>query len=114
MATLEEFLSDLAVNAQRLGEFIYDPESAMTAAELSDEDKNALISGFAGIIYARLAGLPTERAFQLPPQQLPPPFQQLPPQCQQLPPQFQQLPPQPPAFFQQLPPQIQQMSIWWR
>ncbi len=79
MAELRDFLSELATDPQRLGEFIQDPESAMTAAELSDEDKNALRSGFPAIIYARLAGLSTEEAFQItlrPPQQI---FQ-LPPQ----------------------------------
>lgn len=107
MAELRDFLSDLATDPQRLGEFIQDPEGAMSAAELSDEDKNALRSGFPAIIYARLAGLPTEQAFQLTlsppqfPQQFPPP--QLPQNVPQLFPQnfpqFQftvppQLPPQ--------------------
>jgi hypothetical protein len=83
MAELREFLSELATDPQRLGEFIQDPEGAMTAAELSDEDKNALRSGFPAMISARLAGLSTEQAFQLTPQQ----------QVFQLPTQFQ-LPPQ--------------------
>ncbi len=95
MATLKELLSELAQDPQRLGEFILNPDAVMEAAELSDEDKHALKSGFTGIIYARLAGANIEDAFQIPNQ-----FQQLPQQFQQLPPQFQQLPPQ----FQQLPP----------
>ena len=86
----------------------------MAAAELSDEDKAALRSGFPGIIYARLAGLSLEDSFGITlrppvsplqivfPQQLPP--QQLPPQ--QLPLQLPlQLPPQLPPVFQ-LPPQL--------
>jgi hypothetical protein len=82
MAELREFLSELATDPQRLGEFIQDPEGAMTAAELSDEDKNALRSGFPAMISARLAGLSTEQAFQLSPQ-----FQLPPQQIFQLPPQ---------------------------
>ena len=93
MATLRELLSELAQNPQRLGEFILDPDAVMDAAELSDEDKRALRSGFTGVIYARLAGMSVDESFQIPNQ-----FQQLPPQFQQLPPQFQQLPPQ----FQQV------------
>jgi hypothetical protein len=93
MATLKEFLSDLAQDPQRLGEFILDPDAAMDAAELNDEDKDALRSGFTGIIYARLSGMSVDESFQIPTefQQLPPQFQQLPPQFQQLPPQFQQV-----------------------
>jgi hypothetical protein len=60
---LREFLSELATNPTKLGEFIHDPETAMTAAKLSDEDQAALRSGFPGVIYARLAGMPTEKAF---------------------------------------------------
>ena len=89
MAELREFLSELATDPQRLGEFIQDPEGAMTTAELSDEDKNALRSGFPAIISARLAGLSTEQAFQLPIRPVSPQLQfQLPPQ------QIFQLPPQ--------------------
>ena len=65
MAELKDFLSELAINPQKLGEFIHDPEAAMTAAELTNEDKAALRSGFPGIIYARLAGIPTKEAFQI-------------------------------------------------
>ena len=36
MTTLKDFLSELAINPQRWGEFIPDPEAAMTAAELSE------------------------------------------------------------------------------
>lgn len=85
----------------------------MTAAELSNEDKNALRSGFPAIIYARLAGLSTEEAFQISlraPATLQQQFQ-LPqqPMVFQLLSQFQ-LPPQqifqlPPQQIFQLPPQ---------
>ncbi len=70
MGTLKEFLTELAVNAQQLGAFIHDPDAAMEAAELSEEDKRALKSGFTHVIYARLAGMSTEEAFQIPPQPL--------------------------------------------
>jgi hypothetical protein len=63
MATLREFLSELATDPTRLGEFILDPDAAMSAAELSEADKAALRSGFANLIAARLAGLPAEEAF---------------------------------------------------
>jgi hypothetical protein len=122
MATLKDFLSELAIDANKLGQFIHDPEAAMTAAQLSDEDKAALRSGFPGVIYARMAGLSTEKAFEitlrppvgpmqivLPPQL--PLVHQLPPQLplvHQLPPQLplvHQLPPQLPLVYQ-LPPQL--------
>src|SRR5215472_4193764 len=128
MADLKEFLAELAIDPQKLGEFIHDPESAMEAAGLTDNDKAALRSGFASIIYARLAGLPTEQAFQVnlrapvgPPQIVMPVIQQVLPQLplqgvfppqlpviQQLPPVIQQLPPQLPVI-QQLPPTIHQL-----
>jgi hypothetical protein len=112
MAELRDFLSDLATDPQRLGEFIQDPEGAMSAAELSDEDKNALRSGFPAIIYARLAGLPTEQAFQLTlsPPQFPQQFPQnlLQPPPQQLPQNFPQFLMQmfPPNFQFNVPPQL--------
>lgn len=65
MANLIDFLAELAINPQKLGEFIHDPEAAMSAEGLSSEDQAALRSGFPGIIYARLAGVPIQQAFQL-------------------------------------------------
>lgn len=128
MATLKEFLSQLALDASKLGEFIHDPEASMTAGELGDEDKGALRSGFPSIIFARLAGVPTDEAFNLTLRQ-PATLQQLmhpvtlqqlvsypvvvsPVTVPQMPPVFQlppQLPPQMPPVFQlppQLPPQM--------
>ena len=89
MATLKELLSDLAQNPRRLGEFILDPDTVMDEAELSDDDKRAMRSGFAGIVYARLAGMAVEDAFQLASQPPPTPVQfqqilQLLPQIMQL------------------------------
>jgi hypothetical protein len=131
MAALKEFLAKLAVDPQALGKFIHDPEASMKAAELGEEDRAALRSGFPALIHARLAGVSIENAFKadlrppvspqqfvfpvtlqaptfgmVPQWQLPPQFiHQLPPQfIHQLPPQFiHQLPPQ---FIFQLPPQF--------
>jgi hypothetical protein len=123
MADLKEFLASLATDPRKLGEFIHDPESAMSAADLSDEDKAALRSGFPALIHARLSGLSTEEAFgatlrpPVSPQQFAFPVQIQAPQIQapqfiyQIPPQFiYQIPPQyqvPPQFIHQIPPQYQ-------
>src|SRR5437762_7038036 len=63
--SLKEFLSNLATDARKLGEFLHEPEAAMSAANLSEEDKTALRSGVAGMVAARLAGVPLDKAFQL-------------------------------------------------
>jgi hypothetical protein len=65
MANLKDFLTELATDPKKLGEFIHNPEAAMATEGLSNEDQAALRSGFPGIIYARLAGVPIEQAFQL-------------------------------------------------
>ena len=65
---LKEFLSNLATDARKLGEFLHGPEAAMSAANLSEADKTALRSGVSGMVAARLAGMPLDQAFQ-------PPFQ---------------------------------------
>ena len=62
---LKEFLSNLAIDAHKLGEFLHEPEAAMSAAALSEEDKAALRSGVAGMVAARLAGVPLDQAFML-------------------------------------------------
>jgi hypothetical protein len=76
IVTLKKFLTELAQDAEKLGKFIQDPEKAMKTAGLSPEDQAALRSGFPGVIYARLAGLPIEEAFKIPPskRKLPPLF----------------------------------------
>ena len=61
---LKEFLSNLATDARKLGEFLHGPEAAMSAANLSEADKIALRSGVAGMVAARLAGIPLDQAFQ--------------------------------------------------
>lgn len=61
--SLKDFLSELAINPEKLGSFIHNPEESMKSAQLDEEDQDALKSGFAGMIYARLAGVPTEEAF---------------------------------------------------
>jgi chaperonin cofactor prefoldin len=60
---LKEFLSKLATDSQKLGQFLHEPETAMSAANLSEPDKAALKSGASGMIAARLAGLPLDQAF---------------------------------------------------
>src|SRR5215470_13117417 len=61
---LKEFLSNLATDPRKLGEFLHEPEAAMSAANLSEEDKTALKSGFSGMVAARLAGVSLEEAFK--------------------------------------------------
>ena len=36
---LKEFLSNLATDARKLGEFLHEPEAAMFAANLSEEEE---------------------------------------------------------------------------
>jgi hypothetical protein len=64
---LKEFLSNLATDARKLGEFLHDPEAAMSVGNLSEADKTALRSGVSGMVAARLAGMPLDQAFQPPP-----------------------------------------------
>jgi hypothetical protein len=61
---LKEFLKNLATDARKLGEFLHEPEAAMSAANLSEEDKTALRSGVAGMVAARMAGVPLDQAFK--------------------------------------------------
>jgi len=72
---LKEFLSSLATDPRKLGEFLHEPEAAMSAANLSEADKAALKSGVTGMIAARLAGVPLDEAFK---------WMQAPPQIQML------------------------------
>ena len=60
---LKEFLANLATDPRKLGEFLHEPEAAMSAANLSEADKIALRSGVAGMVAARLAGVPLDKAF---------------------------------------------------
>src|SRR5437762_3028348 len=67
MATgLKEFLSNLATDPRKLGEFLHEPEASMSAANLSEADKAALRSGVSGMVAARLAGVPLDQAFKPP------------------------------------------------
>jgi hypothetical protein len=103
---LKEFLSNLAIDPRKLGEFLHEPEAAMSAANVSEGDKTALRSGVAGMVAARLAGVPLDQAFQ-PPSQLmaqvtpPPPYvaQAMPP-----PPYVAHIPPPPYVAQATLPP----------
>src|SRR5207249_11720394 len=55
---LKKFLSNLATDPRKLGEFLHTPEVAMSATNLSEADKTALRSGVSGMVAARLAGVP--------------------------------------------------------
>ena len=55
---LKEFLSNLATDPRKLGEFLHAPEPVMSAANISEGDKTALRSGVSGMVAARLAGTP--------------------------------------------------------
>ena len=58
---LKEFLSNLATDPRKLGEFLHAPEPVMSAANLSEADKTALRSGVSGMVAARLAGVPLDQ-----------------------------------------------------
>ena len=55
---LKEFLSNLATDPRKLGEFLHAPEAVMSFGNLSEADKTALRSGVSGMVAARLAGTP--------------------------------------------------------
>jgi hypothetical protein len=55
VADLRTFLAEMAVDADRFAEFLRAPEDAMRSAELSEEDREALLSGIPAMIWARLA-----------------------------------------------------------
>src|SRR2546421_12016176 len=55
---LKEFLSNLATDPRKLGEFLHTPEAVMSATNLSEADKTALRSGVSGMVAARLGGTP--------------------------------------------------------
>src|SRR5205823_12906742 len=55
---LKEFLSNLATDPRKLGEFLHAPEAVMSATNLSEADKTALTSGVSGMVGARLAETP--------------------------------------------------------
>ena len=62
---LKDFLTELAANPKKLGEFIADADKAMKAVDLPAEDQEILKSGDVSRIHARLMGMP-ERA-EVPP-----------------------------------------------
>ena len=65
---LKEFLSNLATDPRKLGEFLHAPEAVMSATNLSEADKTALRSGVSGMVAARLAGVPLDQETPQPPQ----------------------------------------------
>src|SRR6266581_3039538 len=58
---LKEFLSNLATDPRKLGEFLHAPEAVMSFGNLSEADKTALRSGVSGMVAARLAGTPLDQ-----------------------------------------------------
>jgi hypothetical protein len=70
---LKEFLSNLATDPRKLGEFLHAPGPVMSAANLSEADKTALRSGVSGMVAARLQGTPvTAQQIGKPPPKPPP------------------------------------------
>ncbi len=65
---LKEFLSNLATDPRKLGEFLHTPEAVMSATNLSEADKTALRSGVSGMVAARLAGVSLDQETPQPPQ----------------------------------------------
>src|SRR5438094_5469021 len=71
---LKEFLSNLATDPRKLGEFLHAPEAVMSFGNLSEADKTALRSGVSGMVAARLAGVSLDQETpQRPPPTPPPP-----------------------------------------
>jgi hypothetical protein len=54
--TLKKYMTLLAMNNERLSDFITDPGLAVKKAGLSPEDQAVLLSGNPSLIYATLAG----------------------------------------------------------
>ena len=55
MTDLRTFLSEMALDPTKFAEFLSKPEETMMAHELSEEDRDALLSGIPAMIAARLA-----------------------------------------------------------
>lgn len=51
MKTLQQFLTDLAIDRSKLADFIRDPEGSMAAADLDDRARGALRSGSASAMW---------------------------------------------------------------
>ena len=91
---LKRFMTDLAGNVDRLGDFIADPKAAADAAGLSQEEKDALFSGDQGRIYLAIGGIAMtqtdadKNAAAAAPQQQPPQMPQVQYAPQQYPPTY--------------------------
>ncbi len=72
MRNVNEFLAEMAANPELLGRFINDPEETLRHADLSEEDRRAVIGNFPTMMLARLAGYPIGMALVLPPPPIPP------------------------------------------
>jgi hypothetical protein len=55
MSNLQDFLADMALDPEKFENFLRDPNEAIGRAGLSDEDRDALLSGIPAMIWARLA-----------------------------------------------------------
>jgi hypothetical protein len=55
MTDLRTFLSEMALDPAKFAKFLREPEAAMRDQDLSDEDRDALLSGIPAMIWARLA-----------------------------------------------------------
>jgi hypothetical protein len=55
MTDLRTFLTEMALDPAKFAEFLREPEAAMRAHELSEEDRAALLSGIPAMIWSRLA-----------------------------------------------------------
>ena len=103
---LKEFLSNIATDPRKLGEFLHEPEDAMSAANLSEADKTALRSGVSGMVAARLAGVPLDQAFQLFPHMYPQKVAPEPHMFAMFPQKVAAEPPYPPTQYMVYPPQF--------
>lgn len=55
MTDLRTFLTEMALDPAKFAEFLREPEAAMRVHELSQEDREALLSGIPAMIWSRLA-----------------------------------------------------------
>jgi precorrin-6B methylase 1 len=71
MASLREFLRDLALDPMKQANFIKDPEASMKAAKLDDRGQRTLFSGSAAAMWDLLRGGTPNEEIKLPPATVP-------------------------------------------
>ena len=54
MTDLRTFLAEMALDPSKFAEFLREPDAAVRAHDLSEEDRAALLSGIPAMIWARL------------------------------------------------------------